>query len=72
MPIFEFQCEECGEIFEELILDGKIDDITCRKCKSPKVKKLISKVSFKSEGKFVNSSGSSCNICKGGTCSTCK
>lgn len=71
MPIFEFQCEDCGEVFEELILGGKIEGINCKKCKSPKVKKLISQVAFKSGNKFVSASGSSCSTCKAGTCSSC-
>jgi putative FmdB family regulatory protein len=34
MPIYEFQCEDCGEIFEELILGNREDEIVCKKCKS--------------------------------------
>lgn len=71
MPIFEFQCEECGEVFEELVLGNINEEIVCKKCKSPKVKKLISQVAFKSGSKFVSSLGSACSTCKGGTCSSC-
>jgi len=71
MPIYEFQCEECGEVFEELVLGGDLEDIVCRKCKSPKVKKLISQVGFKCGNNFVGSSGSGCSGCKGGNCSSC-
>lgn len=70
MPIYEFQCEDCGEIFEELVL-GKIEEIKCKKCKGYNVKKLISTVAFKTGGKFVSASGSACNTCKGKTCSSC-
>lgn len=72
MPIFEFQCEECGEVFEELVLGNKIDGVKCKKCKGSKVHKLISQVAFKAGGKFVSSSGSSCGSCSSGTCSSCK
>ena len=71
MPIYEFQCEDCGEIFEELILGNKDNKIVCKKCKSSKVKKLMSQVAFKSGSKFVSSLGSACSTCKGGTCSSC-
>jgi len=71
MPIFEFQCEDCGEVFEELILGSNDDKVVCKKCKSPNVKKLISQVAFKSGNKFVSSLGSACSTCKGGTCSSC-
>lgn len=71
MPIFEFQCEECGEIFEELVFSGKIEGINCKKCKSSRVHKLISQVAYKSGEKFVLSSGSGCSSCSGGTCSSC-
>jgi len=71
MPIFEFQCEECGEIFEELVLGGNLEGIKCKKCGSSRVKKVMSQVAFKSGGKFVASSGSGCSSCSGGSCSTC-
>ena len=71
MPIFEFQCEDCGEVFEELILGNDSDKVICKKCKSSNVKKLISQVSFKSDNKFTSSVGSTCSTCKGGTCSSC-
>ena len=41
MPIFEYECENCGNVFEELVM-GSGSDISCSKCKSKKVKKLIS------------------------------
>lgn len=71
MPIFEFKCQDCGEIFEELVLGGDEEKVRCKKCKSERVEKLISKVAFKSGSKFVSSMGSSCSTCKGGTCSSC-
>ncbi len=68
MPIYEFQCEECGEVFEKLVLGKDTEeDIVCRKCKSPKVKKLISKTAPKTG----SGPSSACSGCKGGSCSTC-
>ncbi|OAQ20785.1 FmdB family zinc ribbon protein [Thermosulfurimonas dismutans] len=72
MPIYEFECEACGEVFEELVFGGKIEGIKCKKCQSEKVKKLMSACGFKSEGKFVSTaSGGACSGCAGGSCSTC-
>ncbi len=72
MPIFEFQCEDCGEVFEELVLGNNEDKVVCKKCKSSKVKKLVSQVAFKSGNKFISSLGSACSSCKGGTCGSCR
>ncbi len=48
MPIYEYKCNDCGNIFE--ILTTSSDDaekIQCSKCKSEKVNKVISAGSFK-------------------------
>lgn len=55
MPIYEYQCEGCGDVFEET---QKISDPPLKKhaaCGSKKVKKLISMTSFqlKGEGWYV-------------------
>jgi len=72
MPIFEFRCLECGEVFEELVL-GSNAEVFCKKCHSCSLEKLISAVSFKSGGAFTPASGSSgCTGCSGKTCSSCK
>jgi len=43
MPIFEYICEECGEIFEELVMSASAaKDIHCPHCTSDLVRKLIS------------------------------
>ena len=40
MPMFEYQCEECGYIFEELIFGvNATNEISCPKCKSEKTEK---------------------------------
>ncbi len=41
MPIFEFKCESCGEVFESFILRGA-EKINCPKCGSEKIAKLLS------------------------------
>jgi putative FmdB family regulatory protein len=44
MPIYEFECEECGERFEELVAPGAID-VPCTECGSPRTRRLMSSVS---------------------------
>ena len=63
MPIFEFQCSECGHHFEELIL-GQIETakLFCPKCKKPGAEKLLSIFSSgrgSSKGAF-STSGAGC------------
>jgi putative FmdB family regulatory protein len=33
MPLFEFQCDDCGRWFEEL-MSGQGEEIACPECKS--------------------------------------
>ncbi len=50
MPIYEYQCQQCGHQLEAL---QKISDdplVECLKCKSPALEKLISAASFRLKG----------------------
>ena len=42
MPIYEFQCEKCGQPFEELVFGSAVDDVVCPDCGSQDVHKMIS------------------------------
>lgn len=54
MPIYEYRCEACQNVFEVLIRPGTAGDkVHCGKCGSDKVSKLIS------AGSFLKSSGDS-------------
>ncbi len=44
MPIYEFECEECGARFEELVAAGA-DPVACAECGSERTGRLISNVS---------------------------
>jgi putative FmdB family regulatory protein len=44
MPIYEFECEECGARFEELVAAG-VATIACAECGSTRTRRLISGVS---------------------------
>ena len=56
MPIYEFECKECMEKFEELASPTQTD-IKCPKCGSERVEKLFSPFSS-SSGSCGTSSGS--------------
>ena len=66
MPIYEFQCDNCGQAFEELVFSSSaIDQLTCPECGSQEIHKLIStfasKVSSGSSSSFSASSAASCS-----------
>jgi putative FmdB family regulatory protein len=44
MPIYEFECEECGARFEELVAAGVLA-VSCPECGSTRTRRLISNVS---------------------------
>ncbi|MEX2106384.1 MAG: zinc ribbon domain-containing protein [Solirubrobacterales bacterium] len=44
MPIYEFECEECGARFEELVAAGA-SGVTCTVCGSTRTRRLYSTVS---------------------------
>lgn len=48
MPIYEYQCNKCENIFEVLTLSAKdTAQVTCTRCKSDKVGKVMSAGSFR-------------------------
>ena len=64
MPIFEYQCKECGLVTEVLQLGREPEKVTCKKCGSASLEKLLSSFSTSSEG----DTGSSDSSCPTGTC----
>lgn len=44
MPIYEFECDECGARFEELVAADAADP-ACPECRSAHTQRLISNVS---------------------------
>jgi putative FmdB family regulatory protein len=72
MPMYEFDCADCHESFEELVLSGSdVDSVSCPSCTSHRVSKKLSAfaVGAASGGSFDTgySGGSSCS--GGGCCS---
>ncbi len=50
MPLYDFRCERCGEVFEKLVLgiDGK--EVKCPKCKVVAKRQMGSIVHFEFKG----------------------
>jgi putative FmdB family regulatory protein len=43
MPIYEFRCTECGQVFEELIMRSSDQaDLTCPRCAARTVERVLS------------------------------
>ncbi|MGL1861219.1 MAG: zinc ribbon domain-containing protein [Pseudodesulfovibrio sp.] len=81
MPIFEYQCNACGDEFEELVFD-RDECPPCPKCGSEETGKLMSAVRSRTGGGAPESAGeaestpaaaasSGCAGCSGGDCSGC-
>jgi putative FmdB family regulatory protein len=48
MPIYEYRCNACGATCEYLIGMGKEESISCKKCGSTDVERILSVASFMS------------------------
>ncbi|HXR30130.1 MAG TPA: zinc ribbon domain-containing protein [Solirubrobacterales bacterium] len=44
MPVYEFECEQCGARFEELVASGE-QSLACPKCGARRSRRLLSPVS---------------------------
>jgi putative FmdB family regulatory protein len=58
MPIREYKCKKCGNIFENLEIDLRDGNAMCPNCRSKNVEKVFSLFSRSSQSK------SSCDITK--------
>jgi putative FmdB family regulatory protein len=66
MPIYTYECKDCGRKFELLIGVGKgKEEVRCKKCNSTNVERTFSAFNIGS-----GSSSSSSSICPTGTCPT--
>lgn len=67
MPLFEFICEDCGKVFEELVRSAShVSGVFCPACHSEQVKKKISTFASKLAG----GSGFSLGASSAASCST--
>lgn len=74
MPIYEYQCKQCGHEFEQLVLGSQTP--ACPSCNSEKVDKLMSCCGFVSKGAggqtiSSSASSSSCGSCSATSCAGC-
>jgi putative FmdB family regulatory protein len=64
MPIYEFECKKCGNVFEEIVPQVSNASLPCPKCESKETQKLMSRVGGIAMGKMTSnpacSSGSMC------------
>jgi putative FmdB family regulatory protein len=42
MPLYEYYCSDCKSKFELLVSHQYADDVVCMKCRSEKVRRLLS------------------------------
>ena len=48
MPIYEFECQNCGTCFEEFLQSGdSTENLTCIECGSMDIKKIVSAFGFR-------------------------
>ena len=53
MPIYEFECRKCGEVFELFLqMNDTEDALQCPACKSSDLKKLVSHCGFTTRKRF--------------------
>ena len=65
MPIYTYECKDCGENFDLLIgVTSEKAELKCKKCNSKNIQKTISPFSVGNKSGF---SGPSCST---GTCPT--
>ena len=69
MPIYEFDCQDCGDSFESLVMSfTKIDGVACPECKSENIQKKISTFAVKGAlGSSASFSTSEAACAPGGT-----
>ena len=50
MPIYEYQCEKCGHVFDTLQRISEDPLVDCPECGEPALKKLVSAPAFRLKG----------------------
>lgn len=77
MPIYEYRCDDCEEIFEKLVFK-KDEKILCPECGNEHVHRVLSVCGFKTgsdkgaaSSRMSGSKGSSCAGCTATSCKSC-
>ena len=42
MPIYKFSCNQCGKIFDKILLSSDIYSVVCSKCSSKEISRVFS------------------------------
>lgn len=73
MPLYEYQCKECGYQFDALRPIKDADKpISCKQCSSNQTERQISVFFAQSGGRVVaGGNGGGCDGCAGGSCASC-
>ncbi|PIE74815.1 MAG: FmdB family transcriptional regulator [Deltaproteobacteria bacterium] len=67
MPIFEFICRDCNDVFEEIIFnENEEKEVKCKKCDGSNVKKLMSAGAIRPDGIPTGRGGFAAPSCGGG------
>lgn len=63
MPIYEYQCQDCGASFEKLVPFSRSTEPVCASCESMHVKRQVGKpaVHFKGNGWYITDSKKTSN-----------
>lgn len=71
VPIFEYRCCTCGELFELLVLGTR--EPRCVRCGGDDLEKRVSTFAFRAaSGDRTGSAGSRCSTCSASSCSGCR
>ena len=65
MPIFEYVCQDCGALFEKLVM-GREAAVSCPTCQSPDVAKQFSAFSTRTAAGFSGSMEAGCGCAPSG------
>jgi len=63
MPIYEYQCKDCGEKFEKLVFSSHPETVYCPNCRSDKTEKKISAFASTNAGDSHGTGNSSSGGC---------
>lgn len=72
MPVYEYECQECGRRFDALRSMSQADaPIACQGCESQNTSRALSVFFASSGGKIIAGGNGGCGSCSGGSCSSC-
>jgi putative FmdB family regulatory protein len=61
MPLFEFRCKPCDQVFEQITKSGEKDYGQCPKCKKKGAEKILSKFAVGGRGDLRESTMDGCH-----------